>query len=117
MDTTVVDPSAQVLALANVEFLEIAAAFENRFNAGTRDTNATTDRKIFQFKEVQADAAERAVGDRRTAECEVEVREHWAAQGENFRGRVGKGTTERLKAALAVIESRRALKDSPDQAL
>lgn len=94
MNTAVVNPSAQVLALADVEFLEVAAAFKDCLNTSARDTDAATDGKIFKFKEVQADAAERAVGHGRAAEREIQVGKHGTTKSKNLSCRVGESTAE-----------------------
>jgi hypothetical protein len=43
---------------------------------------------------MERDAAERCVGDGGATECEVKVREHGEAEGEDFGRSVGQGTAK-----------------------
>lgn len=96
-----IDPPLQILALAHVEELEVATAFDDCFDAGARDAHTPAHREVAQLEEVQRDAAEGGVGDGGAAEGEVEVGEHGEAQGEDFGRCVGKGAAEGLAGRVS----------------
>jgi hypothetical protein len=48
--STSVQPSPEILALANVKKLQVPAAFHHGFNARASDTHTTTYTEIAQFK-------------------------------------------------------------------
>lgn len=52
LHTAGVEPSLQILALANIEEFEVPAAFNYGFNTRACDTNAATHGKLFKLEEM-----------------------------------------------------------------
>jgi hypothetical protein len=55
------DPPPEVLALADVEDLEVSAAFDDGFDARTRHADAPAHGQVAELEQVQGDAAERGI--------------------------------------------------------
>ena len=83
-----IKPRLQILALRDVEEVELAAAVDDGLDAGAGDAHAAAHGQLLQLEQVQAQAAHRAVRDGAAAEGEVEVRQAGAAEGEDLGGRV-----------------------------
>lgn len=71
--TTCIKPSLQVLTLTNVKHFQLSATFNYGFNTGAGYADASTHRKVLEFEEMERYAAERGVGNGRTAESEIKV--------------------------------------------
>ncbi|KFY27936.1 hypothetical protein V493_03202 [Pseudogymnoascus sp. VKM F-4281 (FW-2241)] len=74
------EPPRQILALTRIQQLQTRASFDDGLDADAGDADAATDAKHGQLKEVQADGAERGVGDGGATEGELEGLELWAAE-------------------------------------
>jgi hypothetical protein len=72
-DAARVQPAAQILALADVEELQVPTALDDGFNARARDAHAAAHAEIAQLEQVQRYAAQGRVRDGGAAEGEVEV--------------------------------------------
>jgi hypothetical protein len=57
INATSFEPTTQIFALADVEQFKVTTAFDDRFDARARDSDAATDTEITKFEEVQGDAS------------------------------------------------------------
>jgi hypothetical protein len=73
VDAARVEPAPQILALTDVEELQVSAAFHDGFDACARYSDATAHAQVAEFEEMERDATQRSIGDGGAAEGEVEV--------------------------------------------
>jgi hypothetical protein len=88
VDAPTVKPWRQVLALTHVEDFQIATVVHDRFNAGPSYTHTAPYRKLSESGEMEADTAKRGIGDCRTTERQIQMRQARTAKGKNLGSRV-----------------------------
>lgn len=67
--------------MADVEEFEIAAAFDNGFDARASHSYAAADAQVAEFEKVQGNTTQGCVGDSGAAESEVEMGQRGKAKG------------------------------------
>lgn len=112
----VFDPWSQVLALADIEGLELVTAVRDRLNTGARDSNTPTHRESLHVQEVEADAAKGRIGDGGAAKRHVQIRQLRALEGKHFGCGVGQSATKRLYHVSICLTIMIGAKDLPSQA-
>jgi len=90
------EPPRQILALADIEHLQLRAPLHDGLDAHARDAHAAAHAQPPQLQQMQADGAQRRVRHRRAAERQLERLQLRAAEREDLRRRVRQRAAERL---------------------